>query len=195
MKAIIKVSEEAGAVEVRDLPMPEPKPGEVLVKMGASGICYSDVMIYKGLYKGRTPLPFPLIMGHEGRRHGCGTGPGGHEPESRRQGQPASHLGLRPLRKLRGRIPEPVHRLDPPGDHPRRDVRRIPDGSGLHGLQGARFGLDDQRRLCRTDQPGGSHLRTSQTATGRDSGHRRPRRHRSLPCAGLQSGGCRERSS
>jgi threonine dehydrogenase-like Zn-dependent dehydrogenase len=66
MKAIVKVKGEAGAVEVRNLPMPEPKPGEVLVKMGASGICYSDVMIYKGLYKGRSPLPFPLIMGHEG---------------------------------------------------------------------------------------------------------------------------------
>jgi threonine dehydrogenase-like Zn-dependent dehydrogenase len=66
MKAIVKVSGEAGAVEVRDLPMPEPGPGEVLVKMGASGICYSDVMIYKGLYKGRSPLPLPLIMGHEG---------------------------------------------------------------------------------------------------------------------------------
>ena len=66
MKAIVKVRDEAGAVEVRDLPMPKPGPGEILVKMGASGICYSDVMIYKGLYKGRSPLPFPLIMGHEG---------------------------------------------------------------------------------------------------------------------------------
>ena len=34
MKAIMKVGEAAGAVEVRDLPMPEPGPGEVLVKMG-----------------------------------------------------------------------------------------------------------------------------------------------------------------
>jgi threonine 3-dehydrogenase len=66
MKAIVKVNEAAGAVEVRDLPMPEPGPGEVLVKMGATGICYSDVMIYKGLYKGRAPLPLPLVMGHEG---------------------------------------------------------------------------------------------------------------------------------
>lgn len=66
MKAIVKCNGEAGAVEVRELPIPEPKCGEVLVKMGASGICYSDVMIYKGLYKGRAPLPFPLIMGHEG---------------------------------------------------------------------------------------------------------------------------------
>jgi threonine dehydrogenase-like Zn-dependent dehydrogenase len=76
MKAIVKVREEAGAVEVRDLPMPEPGPGETLVKMGASGICYSDVMIYKGLYKGRSPLPFPLIMGHEGAGVVAGLGQG-----------------------------------------------------------------------------------------------------------------------
>lgn len=76
MKAIMKVGEGAGAVEVRDLPIPEPGPGEVLVKMGASGICYSDVMIYKGLYKGRAPLPFPLIMGHEGAGVIAGLGEG-----------------------------------------------------------------------------------------------------------------------
>jgi threonine dehydrogenase-like Zn-dependent dehydrogenase len=76
MKAIMKVGEGAGAVEVRDLPIPESGPGEVLVKMGASGICYSDVMIYKGLYKGRAPLPFPLIMGHEGAGVIAGLGEG-----------------------------------------------------------------------------------------------------------------------
>jgi threonine dehydrogenase-like Zn-dependent dehydrogenase len=66
MRAIVKVSLDEGAVEVRELPIPEPGRGDILVKMGASGICYSDVMIYKGLYKGRQALPFPLIMGHEG---------------------------------------------------------------------------------------------------------------------------------
>ncbi len=76
MKAIVKVGEGVGAVEVRDLPRPEPGPGEVLVKMGISGICYSDVMIYKGLYKGRVPLPFPLVMGHEGAGMIAGLGQG-----------------------------------------------------------------------------------------------------------------------
>jgi threonine dehydrogenase-like Zn-dependent dehydrogenase len=76
MKAIVKISADAGAVEVRELPMPEPGLGEVLVKMGASGICHSDVMIYKGSYKGRSPLPFPLIMGHEGAGVVAGLGQG-----------------------------------------------------------------------------------------------------------------------
>jgi len=66
MKAIMKVKEDAGAMEVKELPMPEPGPGEVLVRMKAAGICYSDVMILTNKYKGRVPVPIPMIMGHEG---------------------------------------------------------------------------------------------------------------------------------
>ena len=46
--------------------MPEPGPGEVLVKMKAAGICFSDFMILTNKYKGRVPVPIPMIMGHEG---------------------------------------------------------------------------------------------------------------------------------
>lgn len=63
MKAIVKVGT---SLEVQDLPVPQPGPGEVLVRMKGAGICYSDVMIYKNLYKGRVPVPDPMIMGHEG---------------------------------------------------------------------------------------------------------------------------------
>jgi len=66
MKAIVKVKEEAGAMEVKELPVPKPGRGEVLVQMKAAGICYSDVMILANKYKGRVPVPIPLIMGHEG---------------------------------------------------------------------------------------------------------------------------------
>jgi threonine dehydrogenase-like Zn-dependent dehydrogenase len=66
MKAIVKVREDAGAMEVKELPTPKPAPGEVLVKMKAGGICYSDVMILTNKYKGRVPVPIPMIMGHEG---------------------------------------------------------------------------------------------------------------------------------
>jgi threonine dehydrogenase-like Zn-dependent dehydrogenase len=66
MKAIMKVKEDDGAMEVKELSMPEPGPGEVLVRMKAAGICYSDVMILTNKYKGRVPVPIPLIMGHEG---------------------------------------------------------------------------------------------------------------------------------
>jgi threonine dehydrogenase-like Zn-dependent dehydrogenase len=66
MKAIVKVGPETTSPEVRELPIPEPGPGELLVKMKAAGICYSDVMILNNKYKGRVPVPIPMIMGHEG---------------------------------------------------------------------------------------------------------------------------------
>jgi D-arabinose 1-dehydrogenase-like Zn-dependent alcohol dehydrogenase len=66
MKAIIKATQESGSLEVKELPTPKPGPDEVLVEMKVSGICYSDVMILMNKYKGRVPVPIPLIMGHEG---------------------------------------------------------------------------------------------------------------------------------
>jgi len=53
MLAVMKVREEADALEVKELPIPRPGPGEILVKMGAAGICYnSDVMILKNSTRG-----------------------------------------------------------------------------------------------------------------------------------------------
>jgi threonine dehydrogenase-like Zn-dependent dehydrogenase len=66
MKAIMKATQEAGSLDVKELPTPKPGRGEVLVKMKAAGICYSDVMILTNKYKGRVPVPIPMIMGHEG---------------------------------------------------------------------------------------------------------------------------------
>ncbi len=66
MLVVMKATAEAESLEVRDVPTPRPGAGEVLVKMGAAGICYSDVMILKNKYKGRVPVPIPMIMGHEG---------------------------------------------------------------------------------------------------------------------------------
>ena len=47
--------------QVKDVPQPQPGPNQVLVKMHASGICYTDV--HQTL--GHLPGPFPRIMGHE----------------------------------------------------------------------------------------------------------------------------------
>ncbi|WP_407333600.1 alcohol dehydrogenase catalytic domain-containing protein [Enterovibrio sp. 27052020O] len=47
----------------RDEAMPEPKDGEVLVQIGAVGICGSDLHAYLGHDERR---PAPLILGHEG---------------------------------------------------------------------------------------------------------------------------------
>ncbi|HOA15145.1 MAG TPA: alcohol dehydrogenase catalytic domain-containing protein [Bacillota bacterium] len=66
MKAIVKYSAEPGDMRVMDMPKPKPGPGEVLVQIKATGICYSDISILDGKYKGRKPVPYPVIMGHEG---------------------------------------------------------------------------------------------------------------------------------
>jgi S-(hydroxymethyl)glutathione dehydrogenase/alcohol dehydrogenase len=50
----------------------EPGPGEVLVRIEASGICHSDVNVMEGV----SPVPPPVVLGHEGcgivERHGPG---------------------------------------------------------------------------------------------------------------------------
>lgn len=48
-----------------DLPIPTPGPGEILIRLEASGVCHSDVHIWKGESRpARAPDPF--ILGHEG---------------------------------------------------------------------------------------------------------------------------------
>ena len=51
----------SGPWEVKDVPQPQPGPNQVLVKMHASGICYTDV--HETL--GHIPGQFPRILGHE----------------------------------------------------------------------------------------------------------------------------------
>jgi NDMA-dependent alcohol dehydrogenase len=49
-------------LEIRDLDLAPPKAGEVLVRMGASGVCHSDLSIQNGTLFGA----FPMVLGHEG---------------------------------------------------------------------------------------------------------------------------------
>ena len=48
-----------------DLPMPVPGQGEILIRLEASGVCHSDVHIWKGETRPAT-APDPFILGHEG---------------------------------------------------------------------------------------------------------------------------------
>lgn len=59
--AVLRSADEGLKVEKVSLD-PQPRPGEVLVKMKASGVCHSD-------YHGRIAewtVPMPMILGHEG---------------------------------------------------------------------------------------------------------------------------------
>ena len=54
--------------ELRDVPVPEPGPGEVLLKITAAGLCHSDLHIMEWP-EGTMPWPLPFTLGHESGRH------------------------------------------------------------------------------------------------------------------------------
>jgi threonine dehydrogenase-like Zn-dependent dehydrogenase len=60
MQAVIY--EKPGDLHVAEAPDPTPNAGEVVIKVGAVGICGSDLNIAAGLFP---PTPFPIIPGHE----------------------------------------------------------------------------------------------------------------------------------
>uniref|UniRef100_A0AC34GXS2 Enoyl reductase (ER) domain-containing protein n=1 Tax=Panagrolaimus sp. ES5 TaxID=591445 RepID=A0AC34GXS2_9BILA len=53
-----------GPLEIRQIPVPEPGPDEILVKILFSGVCHSDLHIWLGELP--LPLPTPMVGGHEG---------------------------------------------------------------------------------------------------------------------------------
>jgi D-arabinose 1-dehydrogenase-like Zn-dependent alcohol dehydrogenase len=63
-----------GKWEVREVPTPEPGPGQVLIRVHASGLCYTDVHETHGdMPMGLTP---PCVFGHEGAGEVVAVGPG-----------------------------------------------------------------------------------------------------------------------
>jgi D-arabinitol dehydrogenase (NADP+) len=52
---------EPNRIETREVPDPEPAPGELLLRVMASGICGTDIHIFRGEYMGG----YPIIPGHE----------------------------------------------------------------------------------------------------------------------------------
>lgn len=59
MRAV--VLRHAGDLAVADVERPEPRPGEVLVRVTHTGICGTDLKIFTGAM----PASYPIIMGHE----------------------------------------------------------------------------------------------------------------------------------
>ncbi|MFE9327531.1 alcohol dehydrogenase catalytic domain-containing protein [Nocardia sp. NPDC052278] len=53
-----------GRAELTEIPKPVPGPGEVLLRVGAYGICHSDVSLVEA--PGQLPhVTLPLTIGHE----------------------------------------------------------------------------------------------------------------------------------
>ena len=60
MKAAV-VPSVNGKWEVKEWPTPKAGPNQVVIKIHASGLCYTDVHITHGM----VPTQFPRVLGHE----------------------------------------------------------------------------------------------------------------------------------
>jgi len=75
MKALVKAKPEAG-LWMEYVPVPEPGPNEVLIKIRKSAICGTDVHIWKWDEWSVKTVPVPMVVGHEfcGEIVDCGPG-------------------------------------------------------------------------------------------------------------------------
>ena len=89
------------------MPVPTPGPGQVLVKIEASGLCHTDIHAARGDWPVKPKMP--LIPGHEGVGTVVAVGPGDSRRPGRRPGGAAvARPRLRPLPLLRRRAGRPT---------------------------------------------------------------------------------------
>lgn len=71
------------SLQVGKIPTPEPGPGQILVRVEASGLCHTDIHAARGDWPVKPVLPF--VPGHEGVGLVVQAGPGvtGHQPGDR----------------------------------------------------------------------------------------------------------------
>jgi propanol-preferring alcohol dehydrogenase len=74
MQAVQLVRWQAGP-ELREVEVPEPGPGEVLVKVAAAGLCHSDLHVMEWP-EGTLPWSLPFTLGHENAGHVAQLGDG-----------------------------------------------------------------------------------------------------------------------
>src|SRR5205809_6607835 len=60
MRAVI--IDKPGSVRVGNVPDPAPEPHELIIRVGACGICGTDLHIAEGEFP---PTPYPIVPGHE----------------------------------------------------------------------------------------------------------------------------------
>jgi propanol-preferring alcohol dehydrogenase len=89
MKAAV-VREFKQPLVIEEVPVPSPGPGQILVKLAASGVCHTDLHAAEGDWPVK-PTP-PFIPGHEGVGHVAAVGAGvSHVKEGDRVGVPWLH--------------------------------------------------------------------------------------------------------
>ena len=187
MRAMV-ISEFNKPWELRELADPRPAPGQVLIRVHASGMCGTDLHVHHGVF----PLKPPIVAGHEADRRDRRAGRRRHRPARRRSRRRVLEPeGLWPLRRLPVGPPRPL----PAGaelDEPGRRQLRADAGMGQRRradprrrvVRGGRADL--LRRLHRDERPA-----QRRPAAGR--AHRRARRRRARPPGGATGEGGRPR--
>src|SRR5215470_7402113 len=49
-------------LNVEEIALDDPEPGEVVVRLAASGVCHSDLHMFDRAFR----MPLPMVLGHEG---------------------------------------------------------------------------------------------------------------------------------
>jgi L-iditol 2-dehydrogenase len=83
MRALVNYGPEDGSVALREVPVPQPQAGEVLLRVRAVGTCGSDLHQYHGTQS--WAVDWPVILGHEfcGEVAALGAGVTGWQPGDR----------------------------------------------------------------------------------------------------------------
>lgn len=112
---------------LREVDVPTPGPGEVLVQVGGAGACHSDLHLMHDFQEGQLPWTPPFTLGHEnaGWVHTLGLGVTGLEP-----GQPVAVVGAWGC----GSCQRCLADLETYCDRP--DLAPVPGGGGGLGLDG-----------------------------------------------------------
>ncbi len=112
---------------LRDVPVPEPGPGEVLIQVGGAGACHSDLHLMHDFEAGQLPWSPPFTLGHEnaGWVHTLGAGVTGFEA-----GEPVAVVGAWGC----GTCARCRADLETYCDHP--ELAPVPGGGGGLGLDG-----------------------------------------------------------
>src|SRR4051812_10489372 len=74
MQALVVL--EPGVLEIQEVPVPAPGPGEVLARVRSTAICGTDAHLIHGDYPGFWPPAFPFTPGHEWAGELVALGPG-----------------------------------------------------------------------------------------------------------------------
>ena len=82
LNEVVDLSENRTPLEEADIPKPEPKEGEVLLKISVCGVCHTEIDEIEGRTK---PDSFPVVPGHQvvGRVEKCGPDANRHQEGDR----------------------------------------------------------------------------------------------------------------